>query len=100
MLYFLQSHREIKPIDTLWNIFFYFTNIIFLWILQTSYEDQDDIYLYGQMEVNKSDNWIIPHSAVVLDSLLTNGKFADIYKIRYQDQKSPSGFVAKVLRSK
>ena len=51
------------------------------------------------MEVNKSDSWIIPHSDVILDSLLTNGKFADIYKIRYQDKKNQSRFVAKILRS-
>lgn len=51
------------------------------------------------MEVNESDSWIIPHSDVILDSLLTNGKFADIYKIRYQDKKNQSRFVAKILRS-
>lgn len=51
------------------------------------------------MEVNKSDSWIIPHSDVILDSLHTNGKFADIYKIRYQDKKNQSRFVAKILRS-
>lgn len=66
------------------------------------YEDQDDIYLYGQMEVNKSDDWVIPHVCIVLESLFTSGKFADIYKIRYQPKKSDSGrnaFVAKVLKS-
>nr|XP_034323632.1 uncharacterized protein LOC105320732 isoform X2 [Crassostrea gigas] len=66
------------------------------------YEDQDDIYLYGQMEVNKSDGWVIPHVCIVLESLFTSGKFADIYKIRYQPKKCDSGrnaFVAKVLKS-
>lgn len=53
------------------------------------------------MEVNKSDDWIIPHVCIVLESLFTSGKFADIYKIRYQPKKSESGrnaFVAKVLK--
>nr|XP_034323636.1 uncharacterized protein LOC105326363 [Crassostrea gigas] len=66
------------------------------------YEDQDDIYLYGQMDVNKSDDWVIPHVCIVLESLFTSGKFADIYKIRYQPKKSDSGrnaFVAKVLKT-
>lgn len=54
------------------------------------------------MEVNKSDDWIIPHVCIVLESLYTSGKFADIYRIRYQP-KSDSGrnaFVAKVLKCK
>lgn len=53
------------------------------------------------MEVNKSDDWVIPHVCIVLESLFTSGKFADIYKIRYQPKKSDSGrnaFVAKVLK--
>lgn len=52
------------------------------------------------MEVGEANDWIIPHSSVVRDYLYANGKFAEIYKIRYQP-KNDSGrreFVAKVLK--
>ncbi|XP_061172823.1 uncharacterized protein LOC133182112 [Saccostrea echinata] len=67
-----------------------------------SYEDQDDIYLYGGKEISTSDDYIIPHSSVILETLLTSGRFADIYKIRYHPQNSTSRgdkYVAKVLKN-
>ncbi|XP_048736746.2 uncharacterized protein LOC125651937 [Ostrea edulis] len=63
--------------------------------------DQEDIYLYGQMTVSESEDWVIPHAAIVLESLLTSGRFADIYKVRYNPKKGSPGdmFVAKLLKS-
>ncbi|XP_062574387.1 uncharacterized protein LOC134236235 isoform X4 [Saccostrea cucullata] len=63
--------------------------------------DCDDIYVYGQMDFNKTDNWILPSSEIVLDAMLTSGRFADIYKARYQPQNNMSKqiVVAKTLKS-
>ncbi|XP_061168936.1 uncharacterized protein LOC133178201 [Saccostrea echinata] len=63
--------------------------------------DIDDIYIYGQMELNNTDRWILPSSDIVLDALLTSGRFADIYKARYQKQnnKAKQIVVAKTLKS-
>ncbi|XP_061179823.1 uncharacterized protein LOC133188421, partial [Saccostrea echinata] len=65
-----------------------------------SYE-VDDIYVYGQMEISNTDSWILPSSNIVLDALLTSGRFADIYKARYQQQnnKDKQIVIAKTLRS-
>lgn len=54
------------------------------------------------MTVSESEDWVIPHAAIVLESLLTSGRFADIYKVRYNPKKGSPGdmFVAKLLKSK
>jgi hypothetical protein len=54
------------------------------------------------MNVSESDEWVIPHTTIVLESLLTSGRFADIYKVRYHPKKASPGdmFVAKLLKSK
>ncbi|XP_061164432.1 uncharacterized protein LOC133173456 [Saccostrea echinata] len=63
--------------------------------------DCDDIYIYGQMDFNKTDNWIVPSADIVLDAMLTSGRFADIYKARYQPQNNMNKqiVVAKTLKS-
>ncbi|XP_062597629.1 uncharacterized protein LOC134259048 [Saccostrea cucullata] len=63
--------------------------------------DVDDIYIYGQMELSNTDRWILPSSNIVLDVLLTSGRFADIYKARYQKQnnKAKQIVIAKTLKS-
>lgn len=52
------------------------------------------------MEVSEANDWMIPHSSVVRDYLNASGKFAEMYKIRYQP-KSDTGrreFVTNVLK--
>ena len=53
------------------------------------------------MEMNKADDWIISSEEIILDVMLTNGKFADIYKARYQPFKNYTkrNVVAKTLKS-
>ena len=64
--------------------------------------DFDDIYIYGQMEMNKADDWIISSEEIILDVMLTNGRFADIYKARYQpyNNNAKRNVVVKTLKSK
>ncbi|XP_062610978.1 uncharacterized protein LOC134272830, partial [Saccostrea cucullata] len=63
--------------------------------------DIDDIYIYGQMELSNTESWILPSSDIVLDVLLTSGRFADIYKARYREKnnKAKQIVVAKTLKS-
>lgn len=53
------------------------------------------------MELSSSQSYIIPSSDIVLDALLTSGRFADIYKARYQprNNKAKQTVVAKTLKS-
>jgi hypothetical protein len=43
----------------------------------------DDIYLYGGMKFDTIPTWIIPHKKIVLEEKIKCGKFADIFKARY-----------------
>ena len=53
------------------------------------------------MEMNKADNWIISSEEIIIDVMLTNGRFADIYKARYQpfNNDTKRNVVAKTLKS-
>ena len=53
------------------------------------------------MEMNKADDWIISSEEIILDVLLTNGRFADIYKARYHPYNNIAkrNVVAKTLKS-
>lgn len=65
-----------------------------------SYED-DIYYVYGQMEFNEEDSWILPSSSIVLESLVTSGRFADIYKASYKSKQNSDErgiVVAKILK--
>lgn len=61
----------------------------------------DDIYLYGQMDFNEKDNKFLWSSDIVLDAMLTSGRFADIYKARYlpHNNKAKQNVIAKTLKS-
>lgn len=61
----------------------------------------DDIYVYGQMEFNETDSKFISSNDIVLDVMLTSGRFADIYKARYlpHNNKAKQNVIAKTLKS-
>ncbi|XP_061173427.1 uncharacterized protein LOC133182595 [Saccostrea echinata] len=62
----------------------------------------DDIYIYGHMEFNESDSWILPASSIVFESLITTGRFADIYRAMYRpkgNREERGIVVAKTLKS-
>ena len=64
------------------------------------HDDEDEVYLYGQMEFNNEQNWLVPHRDVILESKITSGRFADIFKARWASKhKGPEDVVAKVLKS-
>lgn len=54
------------------------------------------------MEFNETDSKFISSNDIVLDVMLTSGRFADIYKARYlpQNNKAKQNVIAKTLKSK
>ncbi|KAJ8306434.1 hypothetical protein KUTeg_016979 [Tegillarca granosa] len=65
-----------------------------------SYSGQaDDIYLYGGMSFNETQNWHIPHNEIILDEKLTSGRFAEIYKARRETKRNDQTLVvAKIMK--
>lgn len=54
------------------------------------------------MEFNETDSKFISSNDIVLDVMLTSGRFADIYKARYlpHNNKAKQNVIAKTLKSK
>ncbi|XP_052782551.1 uncharacterized protein LOC128218858 [Mya arenaria] len=56
----------------------------------------NSMYVYGDMEFSDVDTWKLDRDHVSLQSLLTSGSFADIFKATIKGKDSPA--VAKILR--
>lgn len=64
---------------------------------------EDDVYIYGNMAINETNRWVLPSSTIVVESLITSGRFADIYKAMYRpkgNNERKGIVVAKILKSK
>ncbi|KAK3090895.1 hypothetical protein FSP39_015547 [Pinctada imbricata] len=62
-------------------------------------EYDDDIYMYGQMDMQGKQSWLIQNEDIVLEQLLTSGRFADIYMARYNTAQGKTTLViAKTLK--
>lgn len=64
---------------------------------------EDDIYIYGNMAINETNRWVLPSSTIGIESLITSGRFADIYKAMYRPKGNNEWkgiVVAKILKSK
>lgn len=58
----------------------------------------EDIYLYGGMKID-NPSWLIPHTKIVLEEKINSGRFADIFKARYDTkQNDMTTVVAKTLQ--
>eukprot|EP00105_Crassostrea_gigas_P033200 XP_011456474.1 PREDICTED: uncharacterized protein LOC105348641 [Crassostrea gigas] len=63
---------------------------------------EDDIYIYGNMAINETNRWVLPSSTIGIESLITSGRFADIYKAMYRpkgNNERKGIVVAKILKS-
>jgi hypothetical protein len=55
--------------------------------------------VYGGMKFDTIPAWIIPHKKIVLEENIKSGRFADIFKARYDTkQNDMSVVVAKTLQ--
>ncbi|XP_071137082.1 uncharacterized protein [Mytilus edulis] len=65
----------------------------------TSDDGMEDIYLYGGMKID-NPSWLIPHTKIVLEEKINSGRFADIFKARYDTkQNDMTTVVAKTLQA-
>ncbi|KAK3088866.1 hypothetical protein FSP39_024768, partial [Pinctada imbricata] len=62
-------------------------------------EFDDDIYMYGQMDMQGKKSWLLQNDDIVLEQLLTSGRFADIYMARYSTSQGRTTLaIAKILK--
>ncbi|CAG2241822.1 Mast/stem cell growth factor receptor kita,Tyrosine-protein kinase transforming protein kit,Mast/stem cell growth factor receptor Kit,Vascular endothelial growth factor receptor 2,Tyrosine-protein kinase receptor Tie-1,Vascular endothelial growth factor receptor kdr-like,Vascular endothelial growth factor receptor 3,Platelet-derived growth factor receptor alpha,Vascular endothelial growth factor receptor 1 [Mytilus edulis] len=62
-------------------------------------DGMEDIYLYGGMKID-NPTWLIPHTKIVLEEKINSGRFADIFKARYDTkQNDMTTVVAKTLQA-
>lgn len=55
------------------------------------------------MAINETNRWVLPSSTIGIESLITSGRFADIYKAMYRPKGNNEWkgiVVAKILKSK
>ncbi|XP_052105481.1 uncharacterized protein LOC127738317 [Mytilus californianus] len=65
----------------------------------TTDDGMEDIYLYGGMKIN-NPTWLIQHTKIVLEDKINSGRFADIFKARYDTkQNDMTTVVAKTLQA-
>ncbi|CAG2209655.1 Hemicentin-1,Coadhesin,Thrombospondin-2,Thrombospondin-1,Mucin-like protein [Mytilus edulis] len=50
-------------------------------------DGMEDIYLYGGMKID-NPTWLIPHTKIVLEEKINSGRFADIFKARYDTKQN------------
>lgn len=67
-------------------------------ILNYVQDRRSDLYIYGEMDLGSSQIWHIDRSDVILDTLLKNGHFANIYKARLKGRKGGEIVVAKSVK--
>ena len=62
--------------------------------------DQDEIYLYGQMAFGTRQAWQLTDSSLTLMDHVAEGKFAAIYKATWRHDGKQETVVAKMLKGK
>ena len=72
--------------------------LIHVFSLKNRASSGDELYIYGGMDFEKTQGWHIPRKDVILESLLKNGHFANIYKTTLKGNKAHKTVVAKILK--
>ena len=60
--------------------------------------DQDEIYLYGQMAFGTRQAWQLDDSSLTLMDHVAEGKFATIYKVTWRHDGKQDTVAAKMLK--